>query len=166
MLFGDFGAILLTSDILGAGQTYTFTFQSGEWLFLGSTVDIQNSLSERMANYGQIVSVSRGLFSDRYIVTVIPTSNVSLADWISAFDVSWRDMGYDHITFITAEGGAVSTQAGGVVELAQQAGQQILTPITGAVATGLKPLLPYLLIGGGIYLLIILSPTLLSRRGG
>lgn len=165
-MLDDFGAILLTSDILGSGQTYTFTFESGEWLFLGSTSTIREGLAERMANYGQIISVSRGLFSDRYIVTVVPTSSVSLGDWLSAFDASWRDLGYDHITFVTAEGGAVSSQAGGVLEITQKAGQEILAPLGGAVASGLKPLLPYILGIAGIYFLIVLSPRLMSKRKG
>jgi hypothetical protein len=165
-MLGDFGAVLLTSNILGAGQSYVFTFESGELLFLGSTSTIKDGLAERMANYGEVISVSRGLFSDRYIVTVVPTGSVSLSDWLSAFDVSWRDLGYNNITFVQAEGGLVSTQAGGVLEITQKAGEEILAPLGGAVASGLKPFLPYILAVAGVYFLIVLSPRLMSRGKG
>lgn len=149
-----FGA-LLTSNILRIGQPATFTFESGEWFFWDVTGTIQAGLNERMANYGEVISVTRGLFSDRYIIVVIPTVETTLDNWLSAFDSSWRDMGYDNIIFISAEGGTVSTQPGGIAEVVPQIGEV-------AVST-LKPILPYALAFLGIYLAITFLPTL-SRR--
>ena len=151
-----FGKILLLSDILTAGNQFTFSFESGEWFFLGSTSTIRSGLAERMANFGEVISVVRGLFSDRYIVTVVPTVNATLNDWLSVFDVSWRDMGYDNITFVAAEGGVVSTQPGGLIEIMPQIGE--------IGVSALKPIVPYALGFLAIYLAIQMLPMLTARR--
>jgi len=150
-----FGA-LLTSNILGTGQIYTFAFESGEWFFFDTTGTIQSGLRERMANYGEVISVTRGLFSDRYIVTVIPTVETTLNNWLSAFDTSWRDIGYDNIIFISAEGGTVSTQPGGIAEVVPQVGE--------VAVSAFKPIIPYALGFLAIYLVITLLPTITARR--
>jgi len=150
-----FGA-LLTSNILSIGQTYSFTFESGGWFFWDVTGTIQAGLRERMANYGEIISVTRGLFSDRYVVTVIPTVETTVDNWLSAFDSSWKDMGYDNVIFITAEGGTVSTQPGGISEVVPQVGEVALS--------ALKPILPYALVFLGLYLAITMIPVLTRRR--
>lgn len=148
--------VLLTSNYLSIGQQYTFTFESGEWFFFDTTGSIQSDLNERLANIGQVISVTRGLFSDRYVITVIPTDEVTLDTWLMAFDSSWKDMGYDNIIFITAEGGTISTQPGGLSQVIPQVGD--------IVAGGLKPMLPYALTFLGIYLAITMLPAILSRR--
>jgi len=155
-----FGRTLLTSDVLQVGNQYVFTFESGEWFFFDSTGDIQVGLNERMANIGAISSVIRGLFSDRYIVTVIPTDEVSLNTWLMAFDASWKDMGYDHITFITSEGGTVSTQPGGIVELIPNIGGTAGRTVTEII----KPLFPYILIGIVVYAGIKMLPEIIQGR--
>ncbi len=147
--------VLLTSNYLSIGQQYTFTWESGEWFFFDTTGSIQAGLNERLANIGQVISVIRGLFSDRYVITVIPTDKVTLDTWLMAFDSSWKDMGYDNVIFITAEGGTVSTQPGGISEVIPQIGE--------VAASALKPILPYALVFLGLYLAITLLPTL-SRR--
>jgi len=148
--------VLLTSNYLSIGQQYTFTWESGEWFFLDTTGVIQADLNERMANYGEVISVTRGLFSDRYIVTIVPMVETTLDNWLLAFDNSWQDMGYDNIIFISAEGGTVSTQPGGVAEVIPQVGE--------VAVSALKPILPYALAFLGIYLAITLLPTLSRRR--
>ena len=152
--------ILLSSNILSIGQTYSFTFESGEWFFFDNTGEIQAGLNERMANLGEIVSVTRSLFSDRYIVIVVPTNETTLGDWLSAFDVSWRDIGYDNIIFITAEGGILSTQPGGIAQVIPQVGEVAASTL----ASTLKPLLPYALAFLGLYLAITMLPILTTRR--
>jgi len=151
-----FGLTLLTSDILQVGNQYTFTFESGEWFFFDTTGEIQAGLNERMANIGQVTSVVRGLFSDRYVVTVIPTDFVTLNTWLMAFDASWKDMGYDNIIFIASEGGTVSTHPGGIAQVVPQIGE--------VAASTLKPLIPYAIVFMGIYLAITLLPTLTATK--
>ncbi len=161
-MFGAFGKILLSSEILGSGNQYVFTFTSGEWFFLHSTDTIRVDLADRMANLGQIMSVTRSLFSDRYVVTVLSTSNVSLADWLSAFDVSWRDMGWDSIVFDMAEEGMISSQPGGVSELIPDIGGTVGRTAGEIAAGAIKPLFPYILIGLAIYVML---PQLIHGRG-
>ncbi len=148
--------VLLTSNVLRIGQPATFTFESGEWFFFDTTGDIQAGLNERISNYGEIISVTRGLFSDRYIVTVVPVIETTVGNWLSAFDVSWRDMGYDNIIFISVEGGAVSTQPGGISQVIPQVGE--------VAVSALKPILPYALLFVGAYLAITMLPVLSRRR--
>lgn len=159
-----FGKILVSSDILGSGNTYNFTFASGEWLFLHGTATIQSQLQDRMSNLGQIVSVSRGLFSDHYVVTILSTSNESLDSWLSAFDVSWRDMGYNSITFVTSEEGVISTQPGGLTEILPSVGSTIGTTVGTAVQGLIQPIFKYVLIGIAVYAGIQMLPKMIARR--
>ena len=156
-MFGSFGRILLSSEILSSGSSYVFTFSSGEWFFLHSPETIKVDLAERMVNLGQITSVTRNLFSDRYVVTVISVSNETLDSWLSAFDVSWRDMGWDTIVFDMAEEGTISSQPGGVGELIPEISGTVGQTITEII----KPLFPYILIGIVVYTML---PRLIQRR--
>lgn len=145
-----FEGILTYNSILEPGNQYVFTFSIGRLFEYRSDDWVLYNLRERMSNYGYIVSVSRPLFSNRYIVIVNPTERVSLNEWLEAFDVSWRDMGYGNYSFIQAETGAVSTQPGGV--------SQIIPSITATVGESAKslisPIFPYLAIFGGIFILL------------
>jgi len=160
--FSGLGAVLLPSNILGAGNQYVFTFESGEWFFFGSVATIKQELAERMANFGDITGVSRGLFSDRYVVNAVPSVNVTLSDWLSAFDVSWRDMGYDNIIFVSAEGGFVSTQPGGISEIVGDVLPSLGSSVGSTVGEIIKPIFPYLLIGIALYAGINMFPKLLK----
>ncbi len=155
-----FGSVLTSSNVLATGQQSTFTFESGAWFFWDNLAEIQSLLNERIANIGQVVSIKRSLLSDRYVVTVIPTAEVNLSTWISVFDSSWRDMGYNSIMFISAEGGAVSSQPGGIVS--------ILPEISGTVGSTvseiIKPLFPYILVGIVIYAGIQMLPQIIHSR--
>ncbi len=161
-MLGSFGKILLTSEILGSGNSYVFTFSSGEWFFIHSPETIKVELAYRMANLGQIVGVTRSLFSDRYVVTVISTSNESLDSWLSAFDVSWRDMGWDTINFIMTEEGSISSEAGGISTVIPNIGMTVGATVTEAI----KPLFPYLLIGIVIYAGIGILPQIMRESRG
>jgi hypothetical protein len=168
-MFGYLGAILSSSDYLGIGQNYTFTFEkqgffSSVFVF-DSDTDIQRGLQERMANYGSIVSLRRPLFSDRWIVVVTPSVLVTLENWISSFETSFADMGYS-IGFIQAEGGVVSTRPGGTLEVITEAGEDILTPLGQTAASAIKPLFPYILGAIGIYAVIMVLPRLAVKRRG
>jgi hypothetical protein len=161
--FSGFGDVLLPSNVLVAGNQYVFTFESGEWFFFGSISTIRDGLNERLANFGTITGVSRGFFSDRYVVNVVPSVNVTLSDWLSAFDVSWRDMGYDSITFVSAEGGLVSTQPGGVSEVVGNVLPSLGSAVGSTASEILKPIYPYILIGVIAYAGITMLPKLMSK---
>ncbi len=152
------------SSYLKIGNEYTFTFESGEWFFLEGTSGIRQALAERMANVGQIVKVDRGWFSDRYIVTVIPTDEVTLETWLSAFDSSWRDMGFDSINFMSIEGGTSSSEPGGIVGVIPEVTQIVGHTVGGTLSETIKPLLPYLIIGLVVYAGIGILPELIGSR--
>ena len=157
---GDLGGILSMASIPSVGSPVTFTFQKGGWVSFdfSSDTEILQGLRERISNYGDVIKVSRPLFSNRYVITILPSTSVSISEWLNAFDTIWKDMGYDNITFLQAEGGSVSTEPGGV----SQIGQSILPDVGGAVGSTVSsiiypiigPLLPYVLILGGVYLLL------------
>lgn len=159
-MFGYFGSALSLNDTLSIGTPATFTFEESGWFFVFETESsILQGLRERMGNYGYISSVSRPLFSDRWVITVSPIAQATLSDWMSAFDVSWRDMGYD-VSFIQAEGGSVSTQPGGVTQILPSAGQVI-----GETAQQLvKPIFKYILIGVAVYAGIKILPQVMTKR--
>ena len=160
-MFGYFGAILSTSDTLSPGTPATFTFQESGWFFFfESESSILQGLRDRMGNYGDIVSVSRPLFSDRWVIIVTPIAQITLSDWLSAFDVSWRDMGYT-VDFIQAEGGIVSTQPGGISQILPSLGSVIGTTAQEII----KPVFTYVLIGVIVYAGIKTLPQMMAKRG-
>lgn len=164
---GNFGAILVPSDIPMMGKSVTFTFQKGGYFSFDFTSDttILQGLRERMANYGNVMSVSRPLFSNRWVVTVIPTVSVNVNQWWDAFDSSWKDMGYSDISFIQAEGGAISTLPGGLQQFVPEVTKPIGIAIGGGVGEIVKPLLPYILLFGIGYVLLFTGfPKLLVAK--
>ncbi len=165
--FGDFGRVLVSEDILRTGNEYIFTFEHGRIFEYRSDSWVEQNIRERIANFGQVISVKRPLFSNRYLITVIPTVDAPLSDWLNVFDVIWRDMGYGKASFLVAEEGRISTQPGGVIEIAKRTGEEILKPVTGtvgeAVATLVKPVFPYVLVLGGVALLVWLGGPKIAK---
>ncbi len=157
--FESLGEILTMGSAPAVWQPVTFTFQKGGFFSFDFTSDITilQGLRDRISNYGDVISVSRPLFSNRWVVTVIPSTSVPVSQWWDAFDVSWRDMGYSDINFLQAEGGSVSTQPGGVSQVVQEVVPDVAgsigTAVSNIISPIVKPLLPYALILGGIYLL-------------
>lgn len=162
-----FSDIMLSTQTLTPGQRYTFSFQKGGFFTFefGSDAEILQGLRDRLGNYGEVISVSRPFFSNRWVVTVIPTTPVTVDQWTSAFEIAWQDMGYSNITFWRAESGEVSTAQGGISE--------VLPSVTGAigkavgeavrpVGESLKPIMPYIVIGAGIFIFFTFGGPLLT----
>jgi len=158
--FGDFGKVLINEDILQPGNEYVFTYEHGRLFEYRSDSWVESNIKERIANYGNVISVNRGFFSDRYVVTVAPIESRTLSDWLSALETIWQDMGYGKANFLVAEEGRISTRPGGVTEAAVKVGEEIVQPlvrIPGEAAVSLvKPLFPYALALGGLALLLLL----------
>lgn len=134
-----------------AQEEYTFTFDSGNFFNLTSETAILTGLKKYLAPYGEILSVSRPLLSNRYIVVIIPKLAGSLPVWEGIMADAWKSTGFDSITMIQAEGGSRSTQPGGLPQIGQQAGEAVGMTVKGIVS----PLVPYLLIGLAGYLGIL-----------
>ena len=147
-----FSKVITYDYVLKPGNRYVFTFSSGRWFEYQSEDWVLQNLRERMANYGYIVSVRRPLFSDRYTVVVIPTTQVRLADWLESFDVSWRDMGYNSYSFILAEEGAISTQPGGIEQTLPSFTSTVGETVSKTAMSMIKPFLPYILILSAVYI--------------
>jgi len=141
-----FGAIVLSSNSLRPRNEFVFTFEHGRVFEYNSDSWVLKNIRERMGNYGDVVSVVRPLFSSRYLITVIPTLERNLAEWVSAFDSSWKDMNYGNAVFVMAEEGRVASEPGGV--------SQIIPEIPKLTGDLIKPLLPYALILGLAYIAI------------
>lgn len=149
--FGDFGLYLLSSDKLSPGNQYVFTFESGKWIEISSSSDVQDRLRYFMQNYGDVLRVDRALFSGRYTVVVAPKIEATLPQWLTAFTYAWINMGYGDAKYISAEGGTISSQPGGLPQLFTGAGEVFFQT--------LKPFVPYLV---GALALVILLPPLIS----
>ncbi len=158
-MFGYFGSVLSLDNTLSPGTPATFTFQESGWFFFFERASsILQGLRDRMGNYGDIISVSRPLFSDRWVIVITPTTQATLSDWLSAFDTSWKDMGYT-VTFIQAEGGIISTQPGGVTQILPSIG----TTIGETAQSIIKPIFTYVLIGIIVYAGIKTLPQIMKR---
>lgn len=160
-----FGSILNLNDILGVNQQYVFTFTLGVSFFPPSSDSVKEELSVDLSNIGTVISVNRPLFSDHYEIVVVPSVDVPLSEWLSAFDVIFKWMDYPDYVFISAEGGAVSSAPGGIEEILIGAGEVVGGTTASTAKALLTPFMPYILIGGAIYVGILILPSLLSRRG-
>lgn len=157
-LDGFFGAVVLSSSVLRPRNEYVFTFEHGRIFEYRSDSWVLENLRDRMANYGDVISVNRPLFSSRYLVTVIPTLERSLAEWVSAFDSSWKDMGYGNAVFVMAEEGRVASEPGGVAQIIPE-----IPKLTGELV---KPVLPYALLLGVGYIMIKALPKIITSVKG
>jgi len=158
---GYLGAILTSGAILKSGSQYTFTWSHGRFFEYNTEAWVKENLNYRLQNFGEVVSTNRPLFSDHWVIVIVPTMDVSVSDWVSAFDASWKDMGYGGASLVQVEGGAVSTAPGGVQQIIPEVGT-----IVGKTAFEiLKPLLPYVLIAGVGYLLLIgVIPKMIAKK--
>ncbi len=155
--------LLSRSDILAQGEPYTFTYTSGEKL-QDSESWVLEQLRFFMVNYGGVQSVARGFLSGRYVVTVIPSHEYDLADWMAGFEWSFQQMGWENNLFIQAEGGKVSGSPGGLKQAVVETVTGIAETVGGAAAGGLgamlKELAPYLiLVAGGLLAYEYLKPS-------
>ncbi len=156
-----FGAILSPSDTVPVGKESVFTYAHGKIFEFNSDDWVRANLRDRMSNYGNVVTADRALFSDRYVIKVIPSVAVTLDDWINAFDASWVDMGYNNAILVMAETGSVSSQAGGVSEIIPDIGSTVGTTIGTTLTNTIKPLFPYLIIGIVAYAGILSLPQII-----
>lgn len=156
---GYFGDVLSRDQILEIGQKYTFTFSFPWYSQYPSSSEAMSFLGASLSGAASVVNVSRGLFSGNFVVTIVPVTSLTMDEFISAFSDAWKNAPWyvASPTFIQAEGGAISTQPGGVSqflpEVTGEVGQVIGQSITAAV----KPLLPYILLGIGGYLFFTLG---------
>ncbi len=156
---GDLAAILAVNDRLTVNQRYTFTFDTNQLLNLASESDVRSKLQYFLGpNYGDVVGVTRPLFSGRYLVTVVPKAAYPLSAWLNAFNYAWSNMpGFESITWRQTEGGVVSTVPGGIIGAAQ-AGQEAAAKAVEEL--DLKGMLMWAAIG--VIGLAILIPTMQS----
>jgi len=159
-----FGSILNFNDILGADRQYVFTFTLGVIFFQPSSDLIKQELSAGISNIGTVMSVKRPLFSDHYEIVVIPSVSLPLSDWLSVFDSIFKWIDYPDYIFISAEGGAVSSAPGGIEEIFTSAGEIVGSTTASTAKALLTPFMSYILIGGAIYIGILMLPSLLDYR--
>lgn len=164
--FRGFGDILTQSQSLIPGETYTFTFSFPWYSQYPSDSDAIQFLGQSLIGAATVILASRALFSSNYTVTIIPSVSLTVDEFISAFSDAWRSAPwYVHEpAFVMVEGGSSSSHPGGIAEVVPDVAGKIGETVSKALGAGVKPLLPYLLIGGGIYLLILFGPTLAKRR--
>ncbi len=145
--------ILNSNDILTAGESYTFTYASGK-LFNPSEQSVLDGLRPLMVNFGDVTGVSRGLFSGRYAITVVPSYDYYLHDWLGGFTYSFNAMGWSDASFVQAEGGTTSTKAGGVSQVVSDTAGAVASTASNTLLAVLKPLAPYILVGAAILLAV------------
>jgi hypothetical protein len=138
---GYFGqAPMSPTDTMSPGSTYAFSYDmsllSNLSNILVSDSDVQANVIADLANYqmGNVVSMSRGLFSSTYVFVVNPTAPSTVQDWMNAFAQVFSDLGYT-ANFIQVVPGSVSTQPGGVQGALTQATTSVIAPLSTAVGT-------------------------------
>lgn len=164
--FRGFSDILGRNDVLMPSQKYTFTFVFPWYSQYPSDSDAIQFLNQSLGGAAQVISSSRALFSSNYVVTIIPSVSLTVDEFISAFSDAWKGAPWyvAEPTFVQVEGGVVSSQPGGLVELASSVTGGTAEAAAAAAKAAIKPLLPYILIGGGILALITFGPQLVKGR--
>lgn len=134
--------LLVDEDILNQGDEYTFTYEHGG---VASHLDswVQEQLAFNLQNFGTVTKASRGWFSGRYAVTVVPRNYWTLKDWKGGFEYAWKQMDYKG-AFIQAEGGTVSHAAGGVHQLVVDTVKGVTDTVGEAAGGGLGALFKHL----------------------
>ena len=166
-----FSGVIGPNDIMSPGTSYTFTYSPTFWdnikhpLDVDSPSAIQAGLVVAMGNYGMntITGVSRGLFANTWAIIVVPDMQTNVQNWLDAFAAAFSDMGYSP-SFVQAETGTSSSQPGGLQQVVSEAASGIGSTIAGTTGSLLKPMLPYLLIGGAIYFVILTKPKFLGFK--
>ncbi|MBT9169558.1 MAG: hypothetical protein DDT19_02919 [Syntrophomonadaceae bacterium] len=148
--------ILRDDSVLNIGSVYTFTFEHGRIFEFRTDSWVRERLNYFMQNFGRVISARRPLFTNRYTITVIPRIRASLSDWLSAFDYSWRQMGYRAASFIIAEAGGEVTEPVGIQRVARGVGE--------TVAEALRPLTPILVMVGIGIICVTMLPAMLQKK--
>jgi hypothetical protein len=150
-------------DNVNTGNPATFTYAINKTIDLNWPSTVEAKVRADMDGYGNVLSVDRGLFSGRYTITLIPQQDMDASVWQNLLHNSLVAAGYPNASFVSMEAGTVSSHAGGASEVisttASKVGTDIVKPVVGGVVSiaeaGLKPLIPYLVIGAaglGLYL--------------
>jgi hypothetical protein len=145
-----FAAILQQKETLKSGVQYTLTYNSGRFLEYRTESWVQGQLRSLLNQYLEVLSVTRPLFSSNYVIKLVPYEDIPLPQALGVVNAAWVQMGYSDASFVLAESDVTgSSQPGGLVGAVQQTGQAV----GGGVSGVLQPLLPYVLLAGGLWLL-------------
>jgi hypothetical protein len=163
--FNGFGAILSRQQSLVPGQSYTFTFTFPWYSQYPSNSDAIRFLGASLSGIASIVSASRALFSSNYVVTIVPSTFLTVDEFVQAFSEAWESAPWyvANPDFVQVEDGVVSSQPGGIEEIVPTITGGVGETVSAGITAAVKPLLPYVLIGGGIYVLILFGPQLRRR---
>ena len=156
---GWLGDVLPRGQSLEIGQQYTFTFSFPWFSQYPSSADAISFLGGSLAGAANVVNASRGLFSQNFVVTIVPTVSLTVDEFIAAFSDAWKNAPWyvSSPTFVQAEGGSTSTQPGGVAQLLPEITGDISSTVGSTITATIKPLLPYLLLGIGGYLFLTIG---------
>jgi len=150
-------------DNVNTGNPATFTYAMNKTVDFNWPSTVEAKIRADMAPYGSVIKVDRGLFSGRYTITIVPQQDMDASVWQDLLRNSLVATGYPDASFVSMEAGTVSSHAGGASEVitttARKVGTDIVQPVVGGVVSiaeaGLKPLVPYLVVGAaglGLYL--------------
>lgn len=145
-----FAAILQQKETLREGVPYTITYNSGRFLEYRTETWVQEQLRSLLNSYLEVMSAIRPLFSGNYVIKVVPYQDMPLSQAVGLINSAWVQMGYGSATYVLIESDVTSSSSPGGLP-------GVVSQTTAAIGSGagnlLQPLLPYLLLGGGLWLL-------------
>lgn len=158
------GTLLSENDIVSSNYQYTFTYYLGFWVW-DDPDTIQSQLADffRGAEIGSVLLVTRPLFSTHYVITLQPLIDLPLYNFLDTFDIAFKSMGYDAPEFLSAERGNASSQPGGLQQITQSIAGNISETIGGTIGATIKPVIPYALLGVGLYLAVKIAPKYINK---
>ena len=155
----------LAGDLV-IGLPSTITIATNKLLNFTNDSTIKGQLANALQGMATIVSVDRPLFSGRYVVTFVPTTQIEVDDWSRAFVSLFQSLGFDDAYMVAFDAGATASSAPGgskevisttttkvakdvIVPTIKGAGN-IVTSGVGAAASSLAPVLIGLVVIGGL----------------
>jgi hypothetical protein len=144
-----FYGIMLSTNKLNPGQSYTFTYDVGfvVGVIIGTEDYVLTHLRPVMADFADIIKVEHAFLSKKFAVTIVPKVTMSLEEWLNFFKYAWEQIGYVSTQFIQAESGAVTSAPGGIKGGAIDITKGVAEAAGESVTTALKGLAPVLIIG-------------------
>lgn len=123
------------------------------WQYLTTSIsvaDVESGLQQRLAGYVTITQIRPPIISMTYDITFDPRGN-SAGDVQDAFISAFRDLGFSDAV-MTAYVAGSSPSPGMISTTVQDMTNTISTAAGNATGNVLKPLFPYLFLGGIAYL--------------
>lgn len=141
---------------LEAGRIYTIKVKSARLFNLASESEVKERAALFLSGLAQVLSAERPLFTQYYLVRVIPNRNARETEITAFVRQSFHQLGMDNAAILDVEAGEKTTN---IVKEAAGAAAQALSPLVSPFADRVRSVVigvAAVVMGGAILYLVIL----------